>query len=158
MAQERKVTKIYVVETEDGCFYIGKTHRSVDTRLAEHIAEPSNEWLKIHKAKQLAAEPYEGDGFDEDAEFLRWVHLKGIERVRGGGHTKVVLDPLEIRRIHRRIAAAIDGCLVCCKYDHWVDQCPVRCYRCQGAHYADECHGPKRLAGRGNDEVRAYKK
>lgn len=110
-------------------FYVGKTTRdNVHFRYMQHYhGIDGSEWTRLHKPFPLPAGicgQRKGDGFDEDSHVLRLMHKHGIQHVRGGRFSQVVLSIEQIKEIEQLIRSATDKCFHCGSKDHFISQCP----------------------------------
>jgi hypothetical protein len=75
---------VYVLELEDDCWYVGKTHH-LNVRLAQHWNGSGAKWTKLHKPLKLSrvimnqTEQHITDDY---------IALFGKEKVRGGSWTR----------------------------------------------------------------------
>ncbi|MCO1604545.1 GIY-YIG nuclease family protein [Desulfosporosinus nitroreducens] len=85
---------IYVLELEDGCFYIGQTQKkSFERRMKEHFdterKSRKSAWVREHKAvKVLETSEFNGTVPEgevlEEQKTLQYMRKYGVDRVRGG--------------------------------------------------------------------------
>ena len=62
--------------------------------------------------------------FDEDKTTLEYMAAHGVERVRGGTHSQVVLPPEQLAAIEQQMRTAQDRCLRCGSDAHFAAHCP----------------------------------
>lgn len=97
----------YVLELQNGFFYVGRT-LNIYQRLLTHLydwEENGVEWIKLHGPVKHVTEIYSECSKDEETYLtLLWMHRMGWERVRGGPWAKRFLkqrprdlDSFEIR-------------------------------------------------------------
>jgi len=88
-----------------------------------HFDGHGSAWTKIHK-------PYKrilfikGDKFDEDKYVFKYMEKYGIENVRGGCFSQVVLPEDKIRMIETILTGVDDRCFRCGEPGHFVNDCP----------------------------------
>jgi len=75
---------VYVLELEDDCWYIGKTHH-LNVRLAQHWQGTGAKWTRIHKPLRLSRVSMTET---EQKVALDYIALYGKENVRGGSWTR----------------------------------------------------------------------
>lgn len=80
----------------------------------------------------------ECDGFDQDKITLMYMDRYGIENVRGGSFSNLVLDASQIQVARRMIRYANDECYTCGRKEHFQKECSEekwrqlrdRCFQC----------------------------
>ena len=116
---------IYVLQLEDGKYYVGKTKRNIEERFNEHCNGTGSEWTKKYKpVSVLDTSP--GDDFAEDPQVLRCMVKYGIDNVRGGKYSQITLNESDRKEIIKSIAAAQDLCYTCGKTGHFTGSCPMK--------------------------------
>jgi GAG-polyprotein viral zinc-finger/Ricin-type beta-trefoil lectin domain/Zinc knuckle len=114
---------IYVLLLEHEKYYIGRTS-NIDSRVSSHIEGTGSEWTKLHKPLTTVETIQNADLFDEDKYTLKYMAKYGIENVRGGSYSQVILPIDVIRNIERQIRNAQDRCFLCGESGHFVKNCP----------------------------------
>ena len=104
---------IYVLQLENGYFYVGRTV-DLERRLEEHKSGQASAWTSKHKFVKLFHSFY-GDSLMEDVCVKKYMMKYGIDKVRGGSYSKIVLSPEEITLL----------CFKCGKSGHFVSSCPL---------------------------------
>jgi predicted GIY-YIG superfamily endonuclease len=84
----------YVLELENGYYYIGST-LDLNKRLAQHFTAKASGWTKIHKPISVVSVFYPTNGIQDENEITKaYIVAHGAEKVRGGSWTRVdVLPP-----------------------------------------------------------------
>jgi predicted GIY-YIG superfamily endonuclease len=122
---------IYALELESNKFYIGKTNslERVGIRFQEHKSAQGSEWTKLYKPISII-ETYEHNStFEEDVLTKKYMLKYGIENVRGGSYTKIVLDEWQVKSLEHEFKSVSDSC-----------------YRCgEKGHFATDCHKYKKI-------------
>lgn len=127
-----KKSKVYVLELEGGYVYVGKTSRSISTRLAEHMRFSRRfsgaAFTKLHRPTgrllpRLGNLEGDGDGPERD-ETLRQMRKRGPQRVRGWKYTRQgLLGPVELAEIEANMREVFDLCRKCGRKGHFTMQC-----------------------------------
>ncbi|KAI3656241.1 hypothetical protein MP638_006762, partial [Amoeboaphelidium occidentale] len=78
---------IYVLECKQGKFYVGKTTKPVETRFAEHLADPTG-WTSLYEPLRIAETFHRQESDFEDYITKKYMRKYGIENVRGGSYTQ----------------------------------------------------------------------
>jgi hypothetical protein len=90
---------IYVLELQDGKYYIGKKTPLNDKRFLEHFEMkhvPENNrvsWVKKHKAMRIAYQFFHCSDFDEDVYTKMFMCIYGVNNVRGGSYSTPFIYP-----------------------------------------------------------------
>jgi predicted GIY-YIG superfamily endonuclease len=120
---------IYVLRCENGKFYVGKCLTSrLEVRLKEHQdgTGSGSAWTRLHKPIDcMLIEPMR-DPLDEDNMVIRQMRDRGVENVRGGSYSTMILTEETRRYITRQLDHARDDCIRCGRADHWVKDCYAR--------------------------------
>ena len=94
--------KLYVLELEDGCYYVGVTS-DIKHRFESHMSDGGSEWTKLHKPLPKKKPMFVlkmGFGVDNPFNLIEvdeatvTYHLmceKGFDKVRGAGWSQCVL-------------------------------------------------------------------
>jgi hypothetical protein len=90
---------IYVLKLSSDKIYVGITTKNTIDRFAEHCSGTGSEWTKLYKPIEIINSFSTNNRFDEDRTTFIYMKLYGINNVRGGSFTSVVLNEEEIRFI-----------------------------------------------------------
>ena len=118
------MVKIYVLQLKHNKYYIGRTKNS-DYRLNDHFSGNGSYWTIRYKPLKILQLIDNCDVYDEDKYTLKYMNKFGIDNVRGGSFTKIILSKEEIKIINRMINGANDKCFVC-GGDHFVNECQMK--------------------------------
>jgi predicted GIY-YIG superfamily endonuclease len=113
--------RLYVLQLEEGKFYVGTTEKSAQERLQDHLSQPT-QWTAKYKPLALIREECPYRPFSEDAVTLELMQRYGVEQVRGGRFASLILSSEQIRAILASIAHE-EG----------------RCFTCGGNHFSHQC-------------------
>ena len=113
---------IYVLECASHKYYIGKTNNP-KFRFEQHFTTNSTAWTTKYKPIRLYQLIPDCDDYDEDKYTLQYMEKYGINNVRGGSYSKLILDNNEIVFITKRIDSATDKCYKCGNSGHFVKDC-----------------------------------
>lgn len=114
--------QIYVLELEEGKYYVGKTKNS-NIRIGQHFNGNGSEWTKRYKPIKIIDIKSCVTIFDEENATITWMKDKGIHNVRGGMYYNVTLTEDDVNTI-KKLIASIDN----------------KCYKCGGNHFAKKCN------------------
>lgn len=113
---------IYVLELEGGYYYVGKTNNIVQ-RFNSHKTVGCA-WTRLHGEPKIV-ELYECTSiFDEDKYTLEYMNMRGVDYVRGGSYSNIVLSQEQRNNITRALRNANNLCMTCGQSDHFADTCP----------------------------------
>jgi predicted GIY-YIG superfamily endonuclease len=80
---------IYVLECEEGKYYIGITY-NLNLRLAQHLSGSGAKWTRLYKPKRVVEIIHSGCSLAlENETTQRYITLYGRENVRGGSWCKL---------------------------------------------------------------------
>ena len=116
--------QLYVIACEKGKYYIGKT-KDVMKRFEEHKSGQGSAWTKKYKPVKLeTCRALNGD-HDENNVTKDYMKKKGIEHVRGGSYTQMILPTDVISVLQRELQGNADICYKCNLAGHFAGQCPI---------------------------------
>ena len=153
------VLSIYILKLQENKWYIGKTYKKVKERFQEHLDGKGSSWtskykpIKIHKIIDTCGPDKGAEYWQENASTLEYMEEYGIENVRGGSYTNVVLYPeqLEYLELVTNPENFYEGKLNCGIDDHTKelykayknmeqDEKHNCCYKCfSKTHFAKDC-------------------
>lgn len=113
---------IYILLLSTGKYYIGKT-KNVDKRWEEHITGNGSGWTKKYKPLSLIKSVVSTSHFDEDRYVKEYMEKYGIENVRGGTYSNMVLDANCIAVLEKEIRHSNNLCVRCGRGTHFVKDC-----------------------------------
>ena len=102
-------------------YYVGSAV-DYEARLAAHFSGAGAAYTRRYPPAELV-ELRRGDRYDEDAATRRLMSEHGIEYVRGGAYTRVVLSPEDTAVLQHEIRAAAGLCMNCGKAQHFAASC-----------------------------------
>ena len=104
---------VYVLQLENDCIYVGKSHQNVEGRVKEHFTSGGSAFTKkfrpISQLPTLTQVTSDLESF-ERAETLEQMWVKGIKNVRGWQYTKLYLTEFEYESIFRQMCERKDLC------------------------------------------------
>lgn len=113
---------IYILRLSTGKYYIGKT-KNVDKRWEEHISGNGSGWTKKYKPLSLIKSVVSTSHFDEDMYVKEYMEKYGIENVRGGTYSNMVLDANCIAVLEKEIRHSNNLCVRCGRDTHFIKDC-----------------------------------
>lgn len=163
------MTIIYILKLKYNKYYVGKTE-DIETRLADHFFQDAiykaSAWTSKYKPFDIVEIIIDADDFDEDKYTKIYMAKYGIQNVRGGTYTKMVLSENEIDQLIKEIRGAKNACYYCGCDTHYINDCkqlymtkdsikPKRmnnksnvCYRCgREGHWVSECYAKRDING-----------
>jgi predicted GIY-YIG superfamily endonuclease len=116
--------QLYVLELTNKKYYVGKT-TDVMRRYEEHKSGKGSAWTSKYKPiKMLLCRPLEGV-HDENNTTKDLMKKYGIEHVRGGVYTQIVLPADVLSVLQREFIGTDDKCYKCNLAGHFGGQCTI---------------------------------
>ena len=116
---------IYIFKCEHDTYYIGKTS-NLDKRVEQHYNGTGSSWTSLHRPIKIIETIDNCDKFDEDKYTLKYMELYGIDNVRGGMYSEVILSLDKINLIKSQLNSANDCCFQCGESNHFIRNCPYK--------------------------------
>lgn len=147
---------IYVLELQQGKYYVGKTTNPY-FRIDCHFKANGSEWTKKYEPKRVLELISNCDHYDEDKYTKIYMDKYGVENVRGGSYVSLSLDKATTDHLKRTSNGVNNRCFKCGKVGHFANKCPVKtqlhenicetkivgpsCFTCgKYGHYANNCY------------------
>jgi hypothetical protein len=114
---------IYVLQLQNDKYYVGKTSNP-HFRFDNHFKHNGTEWTKIYKPLKILELIQNCDNYDEDKYTYKYMDKYGIDNVRGGSYSSVVLDNETIKQLKKISNSINNRCYICGKADgHFAKEC-----------------------------------
>lgn len=113
---------VYILELTENKYYIGKT-TNPDFRLEQHFNSNGSQFTKKYKPVKIIKLISKCDNFDEDKYTLKYMEKYGINNVRGGAFSQIILDKNNLETIKNMINNSTDKCFICGEQGHYVLDC-----------------------------------
>jgi len=121
---------IYVLELEQGKYYVGKTTKPVQVRFSEHKWGKGAAWTRKYRPIRIL---YTEDSQDvakdprhaENIIVKETMWDKGIQNVRGGPYVRMDLEDWIVESIEWERASFSDECFKCRQKGHFAGQCEL---------------------------------
>ena len=81
-------------------------------------------WTKKYKPISLVKCDSNVSPFEEDKVVKEYMSTYGIDNVRGGSYTQVILDSVQTEALNREIRGGTDACQQCGQKGHFMRYCP----------------------------------
>jgi predicted GIY-YIG superfamily endonuclease len=168
-----KQMKIYVLELQQGKFYVGITNKPVRERFEEHQSGNGSAWTRKYRPLGVVQEIFTTDRYHENNVTLKCMEKYGIENVRGGSYSKLILSAIDISSIEQQIRHNNNLCQFCGRKGHFANECfssalenrslniahrsihqQIRsyvgaCFRCgRRGHYVKDCYASTKVDGK----------
>ena len=116
---------IYLIECENGKYYVGKT-TDCEHRFRQHCNNKGSVWTRLHKPLRIVEVFESNDGFDEDKYTKKFMNKYGIENVRGGSYTRIILSKNIKAVLKKEFMTANDLCYRCGSNGHFAKECSLK--------------------------------
>ena len=114
---------IYVLELAKGNFYVGKT-QDPQFRLETHFQAKGSAFTQRHHPIRIQALIPNQQDHDEQRITQEYMSRHGIQKVRGGPWTQILLSDDEERFIQKLLDSETDACYSCGEHGHFANRCP----------------------------------
>lgn len=114
---------VYVLELAQEKYYVGRTE-DLDRRYPQHLAGEGAEWTKKYRPLRVLITYPATSRFDEDKYVYETMAKYGVENVRGGSYSNIVLTAEQKSQIERTLRGSSDRCFECGQAGHFVKNCP----------------------------------
>jgi predicted GIY-YIG superfamily endonuclease len=118
---------IYFIKLKEGKYYIGKT-KNIERRYDEHITGNGSGWTKRYKPISLIKTIKSTSYFDEDKYVKEYMAKYGIDNVRGGSYSNIVLDKNSLEVLEKEIRHSKNECMRCGRDTHFINDCYATTY------------------------------
>ncbi len=126
------MVNIYVLELEQGKYYVGKTDHTFQ-RFNQHVTGDGAKWTQKYKVKDLFEFHRDRTDADENRITLQMMKKYGIKNVRGGSWSQLKLSKKSINSLERRIngrsyskVKSTKKCTKCGRNNHTAQNCYAR--------------------------------
>jgi len=117
-------TNIYILKLQNDKWYIGKSDNP-EKRFLQHKNGSGSAWTNKYRAEELTKVIENVSPFDEDKFTKEYMSIYGIDNVRGGSYTQIILPDEQKKLIQREIWSMKNLCNNCGSSEHWVRSCPI---------------------------------
>jgi len=122
---DRMTTSIYILRLKDSKYYVGATN-DVDKRYREHRTGVGAAWTRKYAPLGIDQVIYSASPFDEDKYVKQYMSVYGIDSVRGGSYSQMVLDDAQKSAIEKELRTAEGSCMRCGRTNHFAYTCNAR--------------------------------
>ena len=132
------MSTLYVLQLEDGKWYIGKTD-DIAKRYQQHKSGYNgSHWTKVYKPIKIERSQQIVSVHDENNITKDYMKKYGIDNVRGGSYTQVELEDYQYECLKYEIRCISDCCFKCGKSDHFAKDCKEDVAYNEDVYYACE--------------------
>tara|TARA_B110000971_G_C20000718_1_gene496689 strand:- start:40 stop:528 length:489 start_codon:yes stop_codon:yes gene_type:complete len=117
------MNNIYILKLKDNKYYVGKTNQQIEKKFIQHLYGKCSRWTE--KYKPISIEKVITNDLDVDKWIKIYMQIYGINNVRGGSYSKILLDETEIRLLRKETNNSSCNCLFCGEYGHFINNCNI---------------------------------
>ena len=119
---------IYVLKLQKNKYYVGKT-TNPKMRLETHFDEGGSWFTRKYKPLQILQVLPDCNNHDEQRVTQEYMAKYGIQNVRGGPWTQIMLSDEEEAFIQKLIDSEGDRCYTCGEEGHFANDCTVKAHK-----------------------------
>lgn len=121
----RRNLTVYILKCDKEKYYVGKSLNYVK-RINQHFNGEGSKWTKLYTPLGVDKLYQNSDVYDEDKYTLMYMNKYGINNVRGGTYSQIVLPDYHIKTIESQLNTLRDLCYLCGSSGHFVSNCTNR--------------------------------
>lgn len=114
---------LYVLQLKDNKWYVGKT-TDIKKRFTQHQNGQGSAWTKSYKPVKIVETRRLKDEYDETNTTKDYMKKYGIDNVRGGAYSQIVLSDDVERVLKQELRGDSDVCFKCNLKGHFANRCP----------------------------------
>jgi predicted GIY-YIG superfamily endonuclease len=116
---------LYVLKLEKGKWYIGKS-ADIKKRYQQHLTGSGSAWTSKYPPKSLVESKPITSPHDENNLTKDYMKKYGVENVRGGSYSQVVLNDSTISVLKNEFLGNDNKCLNCGLAGHFANRCKAK--------------------------------
>jgi hypothetical protein len=131
------------MQLQNDKYYIGKTSNP-HFRFDNHFTHNGSEWTRLYKPIKILELIPNCDDYDEDKYTYKYMDKYGIDNVRGGSYTTLILDTVTKNQLIKISNSVNNRCFTCAGAGHFAKDCDV--------NVMQPCPAPARLMQSSNND------
>ena len=113
---------LYILKLEKSKWYVGKT-TDIMKRYQQHVSGKGSAWTSKYPPVALVESKPITSHHDENNSTKDYMKKYGVENVRGGSYTQIVLDDTTISVLNKEFLGNTDKCFKCGLSGHFTNKC-----------------------------------
>lgn len=114
---------LYVLKLIKDKYYVGISRNDITIRYKQHLKGNSATWTRMYKPLYIIESIKTNTMFDEDKYTKIYMNKFGIENVRGGSYSNIILEDYQLKTLDKEFKNVNNLCFKCGEKGHFAANC-----------------------------------
>lgn len=114
---------LYVLKLIKDKYYVGISRNDITIRYNQHLKGQGATWTRIYKPLYIIESIKTNTMFDEDKYTKMYMNKFGIENVRGGSYSNIILEDYQLKTLDKEFKNVNNLCFKCGEKGHFASNC-----------------------------------